>query len=84
MHSDFGVASEGVPEQYNYLVDEHQAIGKDGSKSQHPDVVVSMLHHHLETHTNASTSLGLHADNCCGLNKNKMVMPTCHGEPWLG
>ena len=27
----FGVASEGVPEQYNYLVDGHQTIGKDTS-----------------------------------------------------
>ena len=68
----FGVASEGVPEQYKYLVDEHQAIGKDGSKSHGPNAVVSMLHHHLETHTKASNSVGLHADNCC----RQVLVPT--------
>ena len=70
----FGVASEGVPEQYNYLVDGHQTIGKDASKSHGPNAVVNMLQRHLETHTKASTSLGLNAGNCCGQNKNKTVM----------
>ena len=70
----FGVASEGVPVQYNYLVDENQSIGPDGSKSHGPNAVVSMLHHHLEHNSKPSVSLGLHADNCCGQNKNKTVL----------
>ena len=70
----FGIANEGVPVQHNYLVDEDQTIGKDTSKAHGPNAVVSMLHHHLETHTRKATSLGLHADNCCGQNKNKTVL----------
>ena len=52
----FGVASEGVPVQYNYLVDENQSIGPDGSKSHGPNAVVSMLHHHLEHNSKPSVS----------------------------
>ena len=49
----------------------------DGSKSHGPNAVVSMLHHHLEHNSKPSVSLaslGLHADNCCGQNKNKTVL----------
>ena len=70
----FGVANEAIPQQYNYLIDEHETIGKDGSKAHGPNAVVSMLHHHLAKHTSTSTALGLHADNCCGQNKNKTVV----------
>ena len=70
----FGVANEGTPEQLNYLYDEDETIGPDGSKAHSPNAVVSMLHHHLEKHTKKSISLGLHTDNCCGQNKNKTVM----------
>ena len=41
----FGIASE---QQLNYLVDEDQTIGTDGSKAHGANAVVSMLHHHLE------------------------------------
>ena len=44
----FGIASEGTPQQLNYLVDEDQTIGTDGSKAHGANAVVSMLHHHLE------------------------------------
>ena len=70
----FGIANEGVPVQHNFLVDEHQTIGKDASKAHGPNAVVSMLHHHLETFVKKSSVLGLHADNCCGQNKNKTVL----------
>ena len=80
----FGVASEGVPEQCNYLVDEHQAIGKDGFKPHGPNAVVSMVHHHLETHTKALISLRLHADNCCGQDKNRAVMAYLSWQTLVG
>ena len=70
----FGIANEAQPIQRNYLIDEHQTIGGDGSKAHDPNSVVSMLHYHLQTHTRPSPSLGLHADNCCCQNKNKTVM----------
>ena len=69
----FGIAAEAVPSQYNYLFDEDQAIGIDGSKSHGPNAVLSMLHHHLQHHSRAK-SICLHADNCCGQNKNKSVL----------
>ena len=46
----------------------------DGSKSHGPNAVVSMLHHHLEHNSKPSVSLSLHADNCCGQNKNRTVL----------
>ena len=52
----FGVASECIREQYNYLVDEHKAIGKDGSESHGPNTVVSMLHRRKE-HTHQCLDL---------------------------
>ena len=70
----FGVANEGLPKQVNYLVDENETIGKDGSKSHGPNSVISMLHHYLENKAKKADILGLHADNCCGQNKNKSVI----------
>ena len=69
----FGIAAEAVPSQYNYLFDEDQAIGIDGSKSHGLNAVLSMLHHHLQHHSRAK-SICLHADNCCGQNKYKSVL----------
>ena len=70
----FGITNEGVPLQHNFLVDEHQIIGKDASKAHGPNTVVSMLHHHLENFVKKSSVLGLHADNCWGRNKNKPIL----------
>ena len=69
----FGIAVEATPSQHNYMFDEHQAIGIDGSKSHGPSSVLSMLHFHLEQYSIAKT-ICLHADNCCGQNKNKTVI----------
>ena len=73
----FGVANEAVPCQYNYLVDENETIGIDGSKCHGPNAVITMLHHHLEKHCKPSPHLGLHADNCVGQNKNRSVLAYC-------
>eukprot|EP00117_Sycon_ciliatum_P000041 scpid56946/ scgid1023/ len=42
----FGVAAEAVPAQHNYLFDENETIGVDGSKCHGPNSVVSLLHFH--------------------------------------
>ena len=70
----FGMVMETVPAQHNYLFDEHQAIGKEGARAYGPNAVISMLHHHLDHHSKGSPSLCLHADNCCGQNKNRSVL----------
>ena len=70
----FGIANEAKPVQRNYLIDENETIGADGSKAHGPNAVVSMLHFHLQTYAPASPILGLHADNCCGQNKNKTML----------
>ena len=59
----FGIAAEATPSQHNYMFDEHQAIGIDGSKSHGPNSVLSMLHFHLEQYSLAKT-ICLHAENC--------------------
>ena len=57
------IAAEEVPSEHNYMFDEHQVIGIDGSKSHGPNSVLSMLHFHLEQYSLATT-ICLHADNC--------------------
>ena len=84
----FGVCCEAIPRQVrfnskhqkykciienflmymNYLIDETVNCGK-GANS-----VISMLHHFLCTHNLGEANLHLHADNCCGQNKNRYVM----------
>ena len=66
----FGIAWESEPQHIYYLTDEHQTIGKDSSKSHNLNSVLSLLHHHLENYGSEEKHLGLHADNCCGQNKN--------------
>ena len=70
----FGVAAEAVPAQHNYLFEENETIGVDGSKCRGPNSVVSLLHFHLQHHAKGAHEIGLHADNCCGQNKNKTVV----------
>jgi hypothetical protein len=60
----FGVSNESLAQQVNYLIDESDVIGK-GANS-----VVSMLHHYAQKYLEDKTEIMLHADNCCGQNKN--------------
>ena len=70
----FGVAAEALPSQHNYVIDEHQTIGVDGSKSHGPNSVVSILHYHFANHGSGEQVCSLHADNCRGQNKNRTVI----------
>ena len=54
--------------QINYLIYEAVNTGK-GANS-----IMSMLHHFLEHHNLGESDITLHADNCCGQNKNRYVM----------
>lgn len=54
--------------QINYLIDEGMNIGKGGN------CIISLLHHFLETHNFGEAHLKLHADNCSGQNKNRLVL----------
>ena len=70
----FGVNSEGLPKQVNYLIDEAETIGVNGTKSHGANTVVSLLHHFFAYHGHGEKECWLHADNCAGQNKNKTVM----------
>ena len=43
-------------------------MGKGGN------IIISMLHHFLETHGFGEVLVHFHADNCCGQNKNRYLM----------
>ncbi len=58
----------------NYMFDESQTIGSNGTNSHGSNSVVSMLHHFLEIHSGHEPELHLHADNCVGQNKNRTVL----------
>ena len=65
----FSIRDDGEGKQFNYLYDEG-----DGGKGA--NYVISMLFYFL-THIPqqfATLTIHLHADNCCGQNKNNLVM----------
>ena len=64
----FGICCEPISKQVTYLIDEACTTGKGA------DTVISFLHHFFEEHSEGETELLLHADNCCGQNKNNAVM----------
>ena len=70
----FGVNSEAIPKQVNYLLGENDTIGEDGKKSHNPNTVVSLLHHFFDCYGHGEKECFLHADNCAGQNKNKTVL----------
>ena len=70
----FGICNDAVPLQVNYLFNEKESIGINGSKSHGPNTVISMLHHYLAVHSRNEPCLHFHADNCVGQNKNKSVL----------
>jgi len=65
----FSIRDDGDEKQFNYLYDE----GDGGKGANH---VISMLFHFLHHRPRhfATLTVHLHADNCCGQNKNNMVM----------
>ena len=65
----FSIRDDGAHMQYNYLYDEGQG-GKGAN------YVISLLFHFLRhrAHETAAIVMHLHADNCCGQNKNNLVM----------
>lgn len=64
----FGICCEPISKQVTYLIDEACTTGKGA------DTVISFLHHFFEEHSEGETELLLHADNCCGQNKNNAVI----------
>ena len=64
----FAVHAEGISRQMNYLIDEASSCGKGAN------VVISMVHHFLQTYGVGEDHLELHADNCSGQNKNNHMM----------
>ncbi len=65
----FSIRDDGDEKQFNYLYDEG-----DGGKGA--NYVISMLFDFLSHRPQhfATLTIHLHADNCCGQNKNNMVM----------
>ena len=57
---------EGAPVHYNYLFDESQCIGKDGTLSHGPNAVISMFDHYLKEDGYGEQRAEFHADNCAG------------------
>eukprot|EP00117_Sycon_ciliatum_P035008 scpid39139/ scgid26612/ len=70
----FGVCSEGMPLQMNYLLDETETIGPNGTRSHGANSVVSLLHHFFHMYGHGEQQCVLHADNCAGQNKNRTVL----------
>lgn len=70
----FGICKDSTNTQINYLFDESQSIGINGSNAHGPNAVVSMLHHYFQCHSGCEPEFHLHADNCVGQNKNRTVV----------
>ena len=70
----FGICNDASKVQVNYLYDESQSIGINGTKSHGSNAVISMLHHFFEVHSVHAPVCHLHADNCVGQNKNRYVI----------
>ena len=69
----FGITAESVPKQVNYISDEHPIDQKRRQQGTRPEQCC--LHAPLpsQNHSEGAPFLGLHADNCCGQNKNRTV-----------
>jgi len=64
----FGICSEALPQQVNYLIDEADLPDKGA------DTVISLLDHYFEHHSLKESHALLTADNCIGQNKNNAVI----------
>jgi hypothetical protein len=65
----FGFRIDGIPSQLNFLIDENETIGPDGSSTHGPNAVLSMIHWALETRHSHESACVIHADNCPGIIK---------------
>jgi hypothetical protein len=64
----FGICNEGIPRQYNYLIDEADFLGKNAN------TVISLLDHFFTNYGLGEKWVHLTADNCVGQNKNNAVL----------
>ena len=64
----FGINCEAIPRQVNFLTDEAGDCGKGAN------AVVSRLHYFFHHHGLGEKHAFLHADNCCGQNKNNCMV----------
>ena len=64
----FGICCEAIPRQVKYIIDEVSDTGKGAN------TVVSMLDYYFDHHGLGERTATLHADNCCGQNKNNTMM----------
>ena len=62
----FGVRIDGSGKQLNFLLDEADTIGSDGTKAHGPNTVISLVDHVLNTIGRGETTFAVHADNCPG------------------
>ena len=70
----FGICNDGTNLQTNYIYDESQSIGINGSKVYGPNAVISMLDHYIDIQSLNEPFCHLHADNSVGQNKNRFVL----------
>ena len=64
----FGICNEGIPRQYNYLIDEEHFIEKNAN------IVISLLDHFFANYGLGEKWVHLTADNCAGQNKNNALL----------
>ena len=64
----FGVCCEAIPRQVNFVIDEASNTGKGAN------TVVSMLDYFFNHYGLGEATASLHADNCCGQNKNNAMV----------
>ncbi|KAH3884940.1 hypothetical protein DPMN_008926 [Dreissena polymorpha] len=63
---------DGQSRQLNFLIDENESIGADGTNAQEPNAVISMIDYTLNTHRCEDLSCTIYADNCS--SKKKFVL----------
>ena len=64
----FGVCCEAIPRQVNFVIDEASNTGKGAN------TVISMLDYFFSHYGLGKATASLHADNCCGQNKNNTMV----------
>jgi hypothetical protein len=64
----FGICSEGIPCQHNYLIDEEHFLEKNAN------TVISLLDHFFTHYGLGEKWVHLTADNCVGQNKNNALL----------